>query len=142
MSTQSEIRKAEPEDGPAQPFAYVAQSRIPLMPQGYVLSPDDRWLTMPLKDAGTTNIWALPTNGGPARQLTDFGQRPILIARQGFVVTGRRVRLRCGRRDRRRHRCCWMRVLALGPAPLRSLDFEMSVRGENVLRRDDSIRSV
>ena len=46
------------------------------------LSPDDRWLTMPLKDAGTTNIWALPTDGGPARQLTDFGHRPILIARQ------------------------------------------------------------
>ena len=71
-----------PEDGPSQPFAYVGQSRIPLIPQGYVLSPDDRWLTMPLKDAGTTNIWALPTDGGPARQLTDFGQRPILIARQ------------------------------------------------------------
>ena len=58
------------------------RSRIPFVPQGYVLSPDDRWLTMPLKDAGTTNIWAFPTDGGPARQLTDFGQRPILIARQ------------------------------------------------------------
>src|SRR5215212_5209087 len=28
------------------------------------------------------NIWAFPTDGSPARQLTDFGQRPILIARQ------------------------------------------------------------
>jgi Tol biopolymer transport system component len=37
---------------------------------------------MPLKDAGTTNIWAFPTDGGAARQLTDFGGRPILIARQ------------------------------------------------------------
>ena len=82
VSTQGEIRKAQPENGPSQPFAYVAQSRIPFIPQGYVLSPDDRWLTMPLKDAGTTNIWALPTDGGPARQLTDFGHRPILIARQ------------------------------------------------------------
>jgi Tol biopolymer transport system component len=82
VGRQSEIRKAQPENGPAQPFAYVAQSRIPFMPQGYVLSPDDRWLTMPLKDAGTTNIWALPTDGGPPRQLTDFGHRPILIARQ------------------------------------------------------------
>jgi Tol biopolymer transport system component len=82
VGRQSEIRKAQPENGPAQPFAYVTQSRIPFMPQGYVLSPDDRWLTMPLKDAGTTNIWALPTDGGPAHQLTDFGHRPILIARQ------------------------------------------------------------
>ena len=37
---------------------------------------------MPLKDGGTTNIWAIPTDGGPFRQLTDFGRRPILIARQ------------------------------------------------------------
>jgi Tol biopolymer transport system component/predicted Ser/Thr protein kinase len=82
VSTPGEIRKAQPENGPSQPFAYIAPSRIPLVPQGYVLSPDDRWLTMPLTDAGTTNIWAFPTDGGPARQLTDFGRRPILIARQ------------------------------------------------------------
>jgi Tol biopolymer transport system component len=82
ISTQGEIRKAQPEDGPDQPFVRFALSRIPLIPQGYALSPDDRWLTMPLKDAGTTNIWAFPTDGGPARQLTDFGRSPILIARQ------------------------------------------------------------
>jgi Tol biopolymer transport system component len=82
ISTQGEIRKAQPEDGPEQPFVRVALSRIPLIPQGYALSPDDRWLTMPLRDAGTTNIWAFPTDGGPARQLTDFGRSPILIARQ------------------------------------------------------------
>jgi Tol biopolymer transport system component len=82
VSAQGEIRKAQPENGASQPFAYVAKSRIPFIPQGYVLSPDNRWLTMPLKDAGTTNIWAFPTEGGPARQLTDFGQRLILIARQ------------------------------------------------------------
>ena len=82
ISTQGEIRKAQPEDGSDQPFVRVALSRIPLIPQGYALSPDDRWLTMPLKDAGTTNIWAFPTDGGPARQLTDFGRSPVLIARQ------------------------------------------------------------
>jgi len=82
VSSLGEIRKAQPEDGPSLPFAHVGRSRIPLIPQGYVLSPDDRLLTMPLKDAGTTNIWALPTDGGPARQLTDFGQRSIVIARQ------------------------------------------------------------
>jgi Tol biopolymer transport system component len=82
LSTQGEILKAQPEDGPSQPFAYVARSRIPFVPHGYVLSPDNRWLTMPLKDAATTNIWAFPTDGSPARPLTDFGERPILIARQ------------------------------------------------------------
>jgi Tol biopolymer transport system component len=82
ISTIGELRKAEPDDGPDQPFVRVAPSRIPLIPQGYALSPDDRWLTMPLTDAGTTNIWAFPTGGGAPRQLTDFGRRPILIARQ------------------------------------------------------------
>lgn len=82
VTRQGEILKAQPEGGPARPFAYFAPSRIPLVPQGYVLSPDDRFIAMPLKDAGTSNIWALPTDGGPPRALTDFGRRPILIARQ------------------------------------------------------------
>jgi Tol biopolymer transport system component len=82
VSSQGDIRKAEPENAPSQMFAHVAQSRMPFVPQGLVLSPDNRWLTMPLTDAGTTNIWAFPTDGGPARQLTDFGERSILIARQ------------------------------------------------------------
>jgi Tol biopolymer transport system component len=82
VSVPGEIQKAQPENGPAQPFGHVAPSRIPFIPQGFVLSPDERWLAMPLKDAGTTNIWVLPTDGGAARQLTDFGDRPILIARQ------------------------------------------------------------
>ena len=82
LSTLGEIRKAEPEDGADKPFIRVARSRIPLIPQGYALSPDDRWFTMPLMDAGTTNIWAFPTEGGPPRQITDFGRRPTIIARQ------------------------------------------------------------
>jgi len=82
ISTMGELRTAQPDDGPDRPFVRVASSRIPLIPQGYALSPDDRWLTMPLKDAGTTNIWAFPTDGSAPRQLTDFGRRPILIARQ------------------------------------------------------------
>jgi len=82
VSRPGEIRHAQPENGADQVFVSIAPSRIPLTPQGYALSPDDRWLTMPLKDAGTTNIWAFPTGGGAPRQLTDFGRRPILIARQ------------------------------------------------------------
>jgi hypothetical protein len=29
-----------------------------------------------------TNLWALPTAGGPLRQLTDFGQRQTFIVRR------------------------------------------------------------
>ena len=100
VSTRGEIRKAQPENGPSQPFAYVAQSRIPLIPQGYVLSPNGRWLTMPLKDAGTTNIWALPTDGARS-SAHRFRSSPDLDRPPGFVVTGRQVRLRGCRRDRR-----------------------------------------
>jgi Tol biopolymer transport system component len=46
------------------------------------LSPDGQWLALPLIDGATTNIWALPANGGPMRPLTDFQGRPTLIARQ------------------------------------------------------------
>jgi len=45
------------------------------------LSPDGRWLAMPLIDGATTNLWSLPTTGGPMKPLTDFGNRSIVIGR-------------------------------------------------------------
>ena len=79
----NEIYKAKPEDDErAELVTRFPASLVPLWPTGFALSPDGRWIAMPLKDGGTTNIWAIPTDGGPYRQLTDFGRRPILIARQ------------------------------------------------------------
>ena len=37
---------------------------------------------LPLKDGTTTNIGTRPASGGSFRQITDFGRRAILIARQ------------------------------------------------------------
>jgi Tol biopolymer transport system component len=79
----NEIYRAKPEH--AESSVLVARydlSRVPLWPTGFALSPDGRWLAVPLKDNGTTNIWLIPTDGGLHRQITDFGQRPTLIARQ------------------------------------------------------------
>jgi Tol biopolymer transport system component len=76
-----EIFRARPENGPGHLLARYAQSRISFTPTGYALSPDDRWLAVPLKDAGTTNIWVISTADGSFRQITDF-KRPTLIARQ------------------------------------------------------------
>ena len=50
-------------------------------PTGYSLSPDDRSLAVPLKDAGTANLWLISTADGSFRQVTDF-KRSTLIARQ------------------------------------------------------------
>jgi serine/threonine protein kinase len=78
-----EVRRAEPPDGPSTDLARVAAGRIPVSPgmSGMMLSPDDRWLSMPLIDGATTNIWLLPTSGGSMQQITDFGNRAITIAR-------------------------------------------------------------
>jgi serine/threonine protein kinase/Tol biopolymer transport system component len=77
-----EIFRASPENSPGAFVTGYTRSRVPHWPTSAVLSPDGRWLAVPLVDGGTTNIWALPTDGGPPRQLTDFGRRAILIARQ------------------------------------------------------------
>ncbi|HEV8131942.1 MAG TPA: protein kinase [Acidobacteriota bacterium] len=78
-----EIRVARPENGPSQLVARIPGRRIPgwqlIHP---VISPDGKWLALPLSDGPVTNIWALPTSGGPTRQLTDFGQRRTFIARR------------------------------------------------------------
>ena len=79
-----EIRRARPENGPSDVLARVAGSRVPVNRRllAPVLSPDGKWLTMPLSNGTTSNIWALPTDGGPMRPLTDFGDRSVVIARR------------------------------------------------------------
>jgi len=47
-----------------------------------VISPDGKWLALPLVDNGTANIWTVSTADGAFRQLTDFGRRSTFIARR------------------------------------------------------------
>jgi len=79
-----EVWKAKPENGPSQLLARIAASRLPF--DGWlwqqVLSPDGSWLAAPLLDRGTTNLWVQSVNGGPMRQITDFGERSVLIVRR------------------------------------------------------------
>lgn len=78
-----EIRAAAPENGPSRLVARIPASRVAswqiVNPS---LSPDGRWLALPLTDGFTTNIWALSTANGEARQVTDFGDRTMFIARK------------------------------------------------------------
>jgi Tol biopolymer transport system component len=79
-----EIRAAPLGNGPARVIktvdaARVAPWQVPFNPS---LSPDGKWLAMPLVDGLTTNIWALSTEDGRWQQVTDFGERPIFIARR------------------------------------------------------------
>ncbi|HEY3204943.1 MAG TPA: protein kinase [Thermoanaerobaculia bacterium] len=78
-----EIRSASPEDGPSRLLARLPWHRMPdagrFQP---VISPDGRWLALPLTDGVTTNIWALSTTDGVIHRLTDFGHRPTFISRR------------------------------------------------------------
>jgi Tol biopolymer transport system component len=82
--TMDEIHRARPEGAPSEVLGRVATSRAPVgqVIVTPVLSPDGKLLAMPLSDAGTSNIWVLPTDGGPMRPLTDFGDRSIVIGRR------------------------------------------------------------
>jgi Tol biopolymer transport system component len=77
----NEIFKASPPDGEGVRLNGYAAYRVPWYPSGNTLSPDERWIAAPLKDGVTTNVWLFPTDGGPMRQITDFGRRAILITR-------------------------------------------------------------
>jgi Tol biopolymer transport system component len=83
-TTNWQVHRAAREDGPSTVLTTVAGSRFPLSPlyAGLMPSPDDAWLAWPFIDGGETNIWIWPTAGGPFRQVTDFGGRPTMIARQ------------------------------------------------------------
>jgi Tol biopolymer transport system component len=78
-----EIRAATPETGPSRLVARIPASRVaPWQIVNPALSPDGRWLALPLTDGAATNIWAIATTAAEWRQVTDFGDRPIFIARR------------------------------------------------------------
>jgi Tol biopolymer transport system component len=79
-----ELRKASPEDAPSTVLGRVSGARVPAGAVNFHAfpSPDGRWLAMPLLDGSTTNIWALSTENGEWRRLTDFGERNVMIARR------------------------------------------------------------
>jgi serine/threonine protein kinase/Tol biopolymer transport system component len=81
----TEFCKASPEDAAAEVMASVPGERNPGAPGTPVahvaVSPDGQWLATSLVDGGVTNIWLLPTAGGPMQRVTDFGDRPTLISR-------------------------------------------------------------
>lgn len=84
-ASDCEIRVARPENGPSALLAHIAgalvspEERLNLQPY---LSPDGKWLAVLLRDGLSTNIWAIPTSGGPMRRLTDFGSRRVFISRR------------------------------------------------------------
>ncbi len=79
-----EIGRASPENGQSDVLARVSGTRVPVNRRMFtpVLSPDGKWLTMPLSDGTTSNIWVQPTSGEAMRPLTDFGDRSVVIARR------------------------------------------------------------
>lgn len=96
-----EVRVARPEGGPSRVLARISGSRIPTWQLLHpILSPDGKWLALTLNDGPTTNIWALPTAGGPMRQLIDFGQRRTFIARRvAWSSDGRSIYAAVGEGD-------------------------------------------
>jgi Tol biopolymer transport system component len=76
------VFKANPEGSTGEPFVSYVRSRMPLWPTGISLSPDSNMLAVPLLDGGTTNLWVASTATGEWRQVTSFGHKPIMIARQ------------------------------------------------------------
>jgi Tol biopolymer transport system component len=75
----------------------VAWSQGPFNP---TLSPDGKWLAMPLTDGFTTNVWALSTEDGRWRQVTNFVDRATFIPRRvSWSADGRSIIAAVGEGD-------------------------------------------
>jgi Tol biopolymer transport system component len=96
-----ELRAATPENGPSRVIARIPARRIPPWQLVHpVISPDGKWLAMPLADGIATNLWALSTSSGELRQLTDFGSRATFIVRRvSWSVDGRSIFAALGEGD-------------------------------------------
>jgi len=98
---QFEIRAAPLDSGPARVIKTLPVSRVPPWQiANPALSPDGNWLAMPLTDGFTTNIWAISSEDGRMKQVTDFGARPIFIARRvSWSPDGRSILAAIGEGD-------------------------------------------
>lgn len=97
-----EIRAAPLGDGPARVIKTIDASRVASwqVPFNPALSPDGKWLAMPLTDGLTTNIWTVSTEDGRWQQVTDFGDRAIFIARRvSWSADGRSILAAVGEGD-------------------------------------------
>ncbi len=97
-----EIRVAPLGDGPTRVVKTIDASRVASwqVPFNPALSPDGKWLAMPLVDGFTSNIWALSTDDGRWQQVTDFGDRAIFIARRvSWSADGRSILAAIGEGD-------------------------------------------
>ena len=95
-----EIRVAKPENAPHRVLARIPASRVPIWQVvNPALSPDGQLLAQALTDGPTTNIWTLSTSG-TWRQVTDFKERPIFIARRvSWSSDGRHILAAVGEGD-------------------------------------------
>ena len=96
-----EVRVASPEDAASRVLTRIPSHRLPAWQRlQFVLSPDGRWLAVPLTDGATTNVWAISTTDGSFRQITDFGHRPTFIVRRvSWSADGRSVFAAVGEGD-------------------------------------------
>jgi Tol biopolymer transport system component len=76
-----EFVRADPPDSAGERLARVAGHRLPARIGSMVLAPNGHYLATSLIDGGTTNLWLVPTDGGPMKPVTDFGERSVVIAR-------------------------------------------------------------
>ena len=75
------IERANPPSGPSETIFRAAGERLPARHLSLTISPDGEYLATLLMDGATTNIWLVPTSGGPMTPVTDFGDRSVTIAR-------------------------------------------------------------
>jgi Tol biopolymer transport system component len=97
-----EIRVAPLGDGPARVIKTISASRVApwQVPFNPSLSPDGRWLAMPLTEGFTTDIWALSTEDGRWQQVTNLRPHATFIARRvSWSPDGRSILAAIGEGD-------------------------------------------
>ena len=97
-----EIQAVPLAGGPARVIKTLHASQVALSqgPFNPALSPDGRWLAMPLTDGFTANLWALSTEDGRWQQVTNFGDRAVFIVRRvSWSADGRSILAAIGEGD-------------------------------------------
>jgi hypothetical protein len=76
-----EFVRCSPPSKAGERLARVPGQRIPGRIATFVMSPDGRSIATSLYGGSTANLWVIRTDGEPMKQVTDFGERTVMIAR-------------------------------------------------------------
>ena len=86
-----EVRRGPIDGGRGRPLTRVAMQRMPVSPAfaNGTLSPDGKFLALPMMDDVSANVWLIGAETGDLRRITEFNEPTVIVRRVSWTPDSR-----------------------------------------------------